>query len=136
MVMGTVGEDEDGMVVIPAVIVEIWVTVIFAGGADVVAGAETQTRPGIALSDSPATRQYLFGLISHKMLTQGGGRTEDPPGPQSPWGPGPGHCAPPTVLIPSCGGGSGPSGEPVGHPCAPDSSSSSHSQTMPPGISV
>lgn len=80
MVMGTVGEDEDGVVVIPAVIVEIWVTVMFAGGADVVAGAETQTRPGIALSDSPATCQYLFGLISHKMLTQGGGRTEDPPG--------------------------------------------------------
>ena len=79
MVMGTVGEDEDDVVVIPAVIVEIWVTVMFAGGADVVAGVETQTRPRIALSDSPATCQYLFGLISHKMLTQGGGRTEDPP---------------------------------------------------------
>lgn len=66
------------MVVILAVVVDIWVTVMLARGAGVVAGVETQIKPRIALSDSPSACQGLFGLISHKMLTRAGSRTEDP----------------------------------------------------------
>lgn len=68
------------MVTILAVTVDTGVTVVLTGGTDVFAGAETQIRPRIALSDSPTTCQDLFGLISHKMLTWGGRRMEDPGG--------------------------------------------------------
>lgn len=74
------------MVTILAVTVDTGVTVVLTGGTDVFAGAETQIRPRIALSDSPTTCQDLFGLISHKMLTWGGAQDGGPRGPKSPQG--------------------------------------------------
>ena len=75
------------MVRILAVIVDIGVTVVLTGGAVVFAGAETQIRPRIALSDSPTTCQDVFGLISHKMLTRGEGAQDGGPrDPKSPQG--------------------------------------------------
>ena len=73
-------EGGDSVVIILAVIVDIWVTVMLTGGADGIAGVETQIRPRLALSDSPTTCHDRFGLISHKMVTQGGSRMEDPKG--------------------------------------------------------